>query len=63
MGAGVTVTERTLDVHMTSIRKKLGAASGIIKTIRGVGYRLANDADDRSDDRPDHRAGDDGGEA
>ena len=63
MGAGVTVTERTIDVHMTSIRKKLGAASGIIKTIRGVGYRLANDADDRSDDRPDHRAGDDGGEA
>jgi two-component system phosphate regulon response regulator PhoB len=63
MGAGVTVTERTIDVHMTSIRKKLGAASGIIKTIRGVGYRLTNDADDRSDDRPDHRAGDDGGEA
>ncbi len=50
MGAGVTVTERTIDVHMTSIRKKLGAASGIIKTIRGVGYRLTNDADDRSSD-------------
>lgn len=50
MGAGVTVTERTIDVHMTSIRKKLGAASGIIKTIRGVGYRLTNDADDRSGD-------------
>ncbi|MEY3232168.1 MAG: hypothetical protein RL689_2257 [Planctomycetota bacterium] len=63
MGAGVTVTERTIDVHMTSIRKKLGAASGIIKTIRGVGYRLTDDADDRADDRPDHRAGDDGGEA
>lgn len=63
MGAGVTVTERTIDVHMTSIRKKLGASSGIIKTIRGVGYRLTDDADDRADDRPDHRAGDDGGEA
>ncbi len=39
MGPGVTVTERTIDVHMTSIRKKLGSHQGLIKTVRGVGYR------------------------
>jgi two-component system phosphate regulon response regulator PhoB len=39
MGPGVTVTERTIDVHITSIRKKLGEASHVIKTVRGVGYR------------------------
>jgi len=46
MGPGVTVTERTIDVHLTSIRKRLGAHAGMIKTVRGVGYR-AIDADDR----------------
>ncbi len=43
MGQGVTVTERTIDVHMTSIRKKLGAKSAMLKTVRGVGYRLTAD--------------------
>ena len=40
MGPGITVTERTIDVHITSIRKKLGSASDTIKTVRGVGYRF-----------------------
>jgi two-component system phosphate regulon response regulator PhoB len=44
MGPGVTVTDRTIDVHMTSIRKKLGSASTLIKTVRGVGYRATADA-------------------
>ncbi len=39
MGPGVTVTERTIDVHITAIRKKLGAAGSMIRTVRGVGYR------------------------
>lgn len=43
MGAGVMVTDRTIDVHVTSIRKKLGPAAGIIKTVRGVGYRATPD--------------------
>ncbi|MEK6702397.1 MAG: response regulator [Planctomycetota bacterium] len=43
MGPGVTVTERTIDVHMTSIRKKLGSHQGLIKTVRGVGYRATVD--------------------
>ncbi len=40
MGAGVTITERTVDVHVTSIRKKLGVHAGLLHTVRGVGYRM-----------------------
>lgn len=43
MGPGVTVTERTIDVHITSIRRKLGDQGAIIKTVRGVGYRATPD--------------------
>jgi DNA-binding response OmpR family regulator len=32
---------RTLDVHMATLRGKLGP--GLIETVRGVGYRLAAD--------------------
>jgi len=39
MGPGVTVTERTIDVHVTAIRRKLGRRSGLVRTVRGVGYR------------------------
>lgn len=34
------VTERTIDVQMVGLRKKLGEWSVHIETIRGVGYRL-----------------------
>jgi len=40
MGPGVTVTERTIDVHVTSIRKKLGDHAALLHTVRGVGYRI-----------------------
>jgi len=43
MGPGVTVTERTIDVHMTAIRKKLGGCAYLLKTVRGVGYRVSTD--------------------
>lgn len=43
IGPGVAVTERTIDVHITSVRKKLDADAGLIKTVRGVGYRIAAD--------------------
>jgi two-component system phosphate regulon response regulator PhoB len=49
MGPGVTVTERTIDVHITAIRKKLGARAGMIKTVRGVGYRVTAEAGDDAD--------------
>lgn len=31
---------RTVDVHIGTLRMKLGDASHLIKTVRGVGYRL-----------------------
>jgi two-component system phosphate regulon response regulator PhoB len=40
MGTDVFVTDRAIDVHVTAIRKKLGAANWLIHTVRGVGYRL-----------------------
>ena len=36
---GITLIERNIDVHILSIRKKLGKYSSIIETIRGVGYK------------------------
>lgn len=45
MGPGITVTERTIDVHVTAIRKKLGSRGHIVKTVRGVGYRVADEPD------------------
>lgn len=33
---------RTLDIHIRSLRKKLGEEGSYIKTIRGVGYRYDN---------------------
>lgn len=38
LGTGVAVTDRTIDVHVTSLRKKLGDAANWIQTVRGVGY-------------------------
>lgn len=37
----LNVTDRTIDVHMASLRKKLGAVGNQIETVRGVGYRFA----------------------
>ena len=36
---------RTVDVHIASLRTKLGAAGEYIKTLRGVGYRLEENRD------------------
>lgn len=39
MGTGTAVTDRTIDVHITSLRKKVGTAAAVwIQTVRGVGY-------------------------
>jgi len=37
----MTVTDRTIDVHMASLRKKMGDLGEHIETVRGVGYRMA----------------------
>ena len=33
---------RTVDVHVRTLRQKLGSAANIIETVRGVGYRLGD---------------------
>ena len=40
LGMDAIVTDRTIDVHLTSLRRKLGPARESIKTVRGIGYRL-----------------------
>jgi two-component system response regulator MtrA len=36
--------ERTLDVHVSRLRRKLGPSAGAIATVWGIGYRLKVDA-------------------
>jgi two-component system, OmpR family, phosphate regulon response regulator PhoB len=43
-GEGVSVVGRTVDTHVFGLRKKLGAAGDLIETIRGVGYRVKEEA-------------------
>jgi|SRR5689334_4092722 two-component system, OmpR family, response regulator len=43
-GYDMVGTERTVDVHIRRLRVKLGDCSSIIATVRGVGYRLDDDA-------------------
>jgi two-component system phosphate regulon response regulator PhoB len=45
LGDDAMVLERTIDVHVRSLRKKLGLYSDLIQTVRGVGYRLRDPAD------------------
>jgi DNA-binding response OmpR family regulator len=37
---GAFVIERNIDVHIRSIRRKLGEYRSLIETVRGVGYRF-----------------------
>jgi len=36
------VLDRTIDVHITNLRKKLGKAGRLIENVRGVGYKLSD---------------------
>jgi two-component system phosphate regulon response regulator PhoB len=38
LGPAVAVTDRTIDVHIAALRKKLGDGAAWIHTVRGVGY-------------------------
>lgn len=31
---------RTVDMHVKTLRRKLGAGGGLVKTVRGAGYKL-----------------------
>lgn len=45
LGADTLVLERTIDVHVRSIRKKLGRFADLVETVRGVGYRYREPAE------------------
>lgn len=40
LGEDTLVLDRTIDVHIRALRKKMGAAGNYIETVRGVGYRF-----------------------
>lgn len=40
LGADTLVLERTIDVHIRSLRKKLDSLADTIQTVRGIGYRF-----------------------
>ena len=40
LGGDSLVLERTIDVHIRSLRKKLGESAESVETVRGVGYRF-----------------------
>jgi two-component system phosphate regulon response regulator PhoB len=45
LGQDVEVLDRTVDVHITALRKKLGKRSDWIETVRGFGYRFREKED------------------
>ncbi len=38
-GSDANSMERTIDVHVRSLRRKLGSRAGLVETVRGIGYR------------------------
>ncbi len=40
LGADTLVLERTIDVHIRSLRRKMGESNKLIQTVRGIGYRF-----------------------
>jgi len=43
LGRPLARFDRSIDVHMSSIRQKLGDAAKLIRTVRGLGYHLAKE--------------------
>jgi two-component system alkaline phosphatase synthesis response regulator PhoP len=39
-GENVHVVDRTVDVHISKVREKLGSYGDLIETVKGVGYRV-----------------------
>ncbi len=48
LGEDTIVMQRTIDVHIRALRRKLGDSADLIETVRGVGYRFRD---------PGHRPG------
>jgi two-component system phosphate regulon response regulator PhoB len=49
LGKDTSVFDRTIDVHITAIRRKLGAGAPMIETVRGFGYKLRPRGDEESE--------------
>jgi two-component system phosphate regulon response regulator PhoB len=45
-GKSTVLSSRTVDVHITALRRKLGSASECVETVRGVGSRFADARED-----------------
>jgi two-component system phosphate regulon response regulator PhoB len=45
LGDDAIVLERTIDVHIRALRKKLELHADLVQTVRGVGYRFRDPAD------------------
>ena len=45
LGRDIAVLDRTIDVHVMALRKKLGTCGNWIETIRGFGYKFREDKD------------------
>jgi two-component system, OmpR family, phosphate regulon response regulator PhoB len=45
-GEDANALERTIDVHVRSLRQKLGQFEPLIETVRGIGYRFSGAATD-----------------
>lgn len=41
LGDDTIVLERTIDVHIRALRRKMGSAAELVETVRGVGYRFS----------------------
>jgi two-component system phosphate regulon response regulator PhoB len=48
LGRDVSVEDRTIDVHITGLRRKLGDCGDWIETVRGFGYRFKEEAEESS---------------
>ncbi len=44
LGGDSLVLERTIDVHVRALRKKLGPHAALVETVRGIGYRFRDPA-------------------
>jgi two-component system phosphate regulon response regulator PhoB len=46
LGTDAMVLERTIDVHIRSLRKKMGDVANTVETVRGIGYRFRESRDE-----------------
>ena len=48
-GTDISVESRTVDMHIRTLRKKLGDAGKYICTVRKVGYKLADNEEENEE--------------